>query len=65
MNFPRKLPPIERNSFYSPYHYDIHSQRLRSEEERKKREFTRTYYEHVYDENGNCKRILHNYEDEV
>lgn len=65
MNYPGKLPPIERNSFYSPYQYGAHSRKLRSEQERKKREFTTTYYEYIYDNDGNCRVISHHYEDEV
>lgn len=67
MNYPCKLPEIERNSFYSPYQYldHDHSQKQRSEQERKKREFTTTYYEYVHDSDGNCRIIPHHYEDEV
>lgn len=65
MSYPSKLPPIERNSFYSPYQYDGRGKIFRDEILKKKRETTTTYFEYIYDKDGTCKMIPHPYEDRV
>lgn len=65
MSYPKRLPQIERGSFYHPYKYSQRELQLREEEERKKREFTTSYYEHIHNADGSCTRVLHPYEDEV
>ena len=65
MGHPSKLPSIERHSFFSPHQYSERGRRLRDERERKKREFTTTYYDYIYDNAGNCRAVVHHYEEDV
>lgn len=65
MSDSKKIPEIERGSFYHPYKYSPEAKKQRDELLKKKRETTTTYFEYKYESDGTCKMIPHPYEERV